>query len=162
MQEQAAQLPTTERELVVRLGSAPDDAQRPVLGVQVDVSAPSIESEVDVEVDSGEVSGPSAGLAWTLAIIDRLTPEELTDGGRIAVTGTISPDGSVGPVGGTPQKVAAVRRAGIDLFLYPAATPEDEQAEMRRIAGDAVELRPVDDITEAVDVLAPDGLRVPA
>lgn len=160
--EQAAEVPTVEEEYTLRLGAAPDDSSRPVLGVQVDVSDPGVESPVEVEVDSGQVSGPSAGLAWTLAIIDRLTPSELTDGRRIAVTGTISADGSVGPVGGTPQKVAAVRRAGIDLFLYPAATPEEEQAEMRRIAGDDVELRPVDDVSDAVEVLAPGGIEQPA
>ena len=107
------------------------------------------------------MSGPSAGLAWTLAIIDRLTPGSLTDGRRIAVTGEILDDGTVGPIGGIAQKVAAVKRAGIDVFMYPASTPEDEQRAMRRIAGDDVELWPVANIDEAVERLAPDGLPPP-
>lgn len=145
----------------VVLGAAPDDPARPVLGVEVEPADPTIDSEVDVQVDSGEVSGPSAGLAWTLAIIDRLTPGSLTEGRRIAVTGEIFDDGRVGPVGGVAQKVAAVERAGIDVFIYPADTPEQEQAEMRRIAGDDVELHPVEDVDDAIEVLAPGGLRTP-
>jgi PDZ domain-containing secreted protein len=64
----------------------------------------------------------------------------------------------VGEIGGITQKVSAVRRAGIDVFIYPASTPEEEQREMRRIAGDAVELWPVATIDEAVERLAPGGL----
>jgi PDZ domain-containing protein len=144
-------------ELEVTLGAAPEDG-RPILGVQVEPVDPAIDSEVTVQVDSGDVSGPSAGLAWTLAIIDRLTPGSLTDGRRVAVTGEIADDGSVGPIGGIVQKVAAVQRAGIDVFIYPAATPEAEQREMRRIAGDDVALWPVASIDEAVERLAPGGL----
>ena len=58
------------------------------------------------------------------------------------MTGTIADDGTVGPIGGVVQKVAAVKRAGLRTFIYPAATPEDEQEQMRRIAGDDVELVP--------------------
>lgn len=74
----------------------------------------------DVNIESGAFSGPSAGLAFTLAIIDALTPGELTGGGTVAVTGTIAVDGSVGSVGGVAQKAAAADRAGADLFLVPA------------------------------------------
>lgn len=79
----------------------------------------------DVNIESGAFSGPSAGLAFTLAIIDALTPGELTGGGIVAVTGTIAVDGSVGSVGGVTQKAAAADRAGADLFLVPArSVPE--------------------------------------
>ncbi len=153
---------TTEVDLDVELTEVDDAPGRPVLGITADPSNPRIDSEVQVAVDSGKVSGPSAGLAWTLAIIDRLTPGSITDGERIAVTGTISDDGTVGPIGGVVQKVAAVKRAGLRTFLYPASTPEDEQEQMRRIAGDDVELIPVGTISEAVEVLVPGGLQVPA
>ena len=140
------------------LGESPSEEGRPILGVEVEPANPVIDADVTVEVDSGDVSGPSAGLAWTLAIIDKLTPGSLTDGRRIAVTGEILDDGTVGPIGGITQKVAAVKRAGIDVFIYPSATPEDEQREMRRIAGDDVTLWPVADVDEAIERLAPDGL----
>jgi PDZ domain-containing protein len=150
--------PEPRDEVEVVLGESPSEAGRPILGVEVEPANPVIDAEVTVEVDSGDVSGPSAGLAWTLAIIDKLTPGSLTDGRRIAVTGEILDDGTVGPIGGITQKVAAVKRAGIDVFMYPAATPADEQREMRRIAGDDVTLWPVADIDEAIERLAPDGL----
>ena len=138
-----------------------DDDGRAVLGVSVEPWNPQVESEVDVEIDSGSVTGPSAGLAWSLAVIDALTPGSLTGERDVAVTGEITSDGSVGVIGGVTQKAATVARNGVDVFLYPAGTSEEEQEEMRRIAGDDVELVPVDSLAEAVDYLAPEGLPAP-
>ncbi len=144
------------------VGSADDpgttDEDRAVLGVTVEPFNPRIDSEVRISVDSGEVTGPSAGLAWSLAIIDVLTPGSLTDDRDVAVTGEILPDGSVGVIGGTVQKTATVVRNGVDVFMFPAGTPADEQAEMRRIAGDDTELVPVATLDEAVDHLSPGGV----
>ena len=158
--------PDEEVELELVLGEASvADADRgpgrPVLGVNVEPADPVVESPITVAVDSGEVSGPSAGLAWTLGIIDRLTPGALTGGRRIAVTAEIFDDGTVGEVGGVAQKVAAVKRAGVELFLYPASTPDEVQREMRRIAGDEVVLEPVATVEEAVEVLVPGGVQRP-
>jgi Lon-like protease len=149
-----------ESEVSVVLGAAEDTEgeSRPVLGVEVEPDNPVVESPIDVDLDSGEVSGPSAGLAWALGIIERLTPGSLTDGRRIAVTGELYDDGSVHPVGGVVQKVAAVKRAGIGVFIFPADIPQADQRRMREIAGDAVELRPVSSLDEAVEVLAPGGV----
>jgi PDZ domain-containing protein len=69
---------------------------------------------------SDNIGGPSAGLMMSLAIYDTLTPGSLTDGADIAGTGTITPDGEVGPIGGIQQKIAAARDAGAELFLVPA------------------------------------------
>ena len=66
------------------------------------------------------IGGPSAGLMMSLAIYDTLTPGSLTDGADIAGTGTITPSGEVGPIGGIQQKIAAARDAGAELFLVPA------------------------------------------
>ena len=139
----------------ITLGAAPDDPTRPVLGVQVVATEPRVDSPVKVDVDSGTVSGPSAGLAWTLAIIDRMTPGSLTEGKDVAVTGEMLPDGTVGQIGGIAQKVAAVKRAGIRTFLFPAATPAKERAAMKKVAGSAVRLEPVGTLSEAVRVLDP-------
>ena len=73
-----------------------------------------------MDIDSGAVGGPSAGLAFTLGVMDVLTPGELTGGKLVAVTGTIDSDGSVGPIGGLVHKVDAARHAGATLFLVPA------------------------------------------
>ena len=75
---------------------------------------------VDVKVNIPEnISGPSAGLMFSLAIYDTLTPGSLTDGEVVAGTGEIRPDGSVGPIGGIDQKIAGAARDGAELFLVP-------------------------------------------
>lgn len=75
--------------------------------------------EVSVNI-SDNIGGPSAGLMMSLAIFDTLTPGSMTDGADIAGTGTITPAGVVGPIGGIQQKVAAARDAGAELFFVPA------------------------------------------
>ena len=74
---------------------------------------------LNVQIDTDKVSGPSAGLAFALAIIDDLTPGDLTGGRRVAVTGAIARDGSVTPVGGVAQKAVAARESGAKLMLVP-------------------------------------------
>lgn len=133
----------------VELSADPQDAQRGIIGVAVQPRDVSYDFPVDLSIDTGDVGGPSAGLAFTLGILDDLTPGELTGGEDVAVTGTIQPDGTVGPVGGTGQKAAAVRDAGIGTFLVPRA--DHEAAEAR--AGD-VEVIPVDDVEDALAALA--------
>jgi PDZ domain-containing protein len=66
------------------------------------------------------VGGPSAGLAYALAVTDMLDQPDDARGRAIAATGTIAPDGSVGPVGGVHEKAIAVRRAGATVFIVPA------------------------------------------
>ncbi len=83
---------------------------------------------IDVRVDTGRIGGPSAGLAMTLSILDRLTPGELTGGVPVAATGTIESDGSVGDVGGVAQKTAGVKAAGAKLFLVPPGEERDARA----------------------------------
>lgn len=72
-----------------------------------------------VSINSDQIGGPSAGLAWTLGIINSLTGGNLTGGRTIAATGTIHPDGTVGDVGGVGQKTVAVERAGASVFFVP-------------------------------------------
>jgi len=75
----------------------------------------------DVEISLDQVGGPSAGLMFSLGIIDTLTPGDLTGGKHIAGTGTITPDGGVGHIGGIKQKMLGARAAGATLFLAPSA-----------------------------------------
>jgi PDZ domain-containing protein len=89
-------------------------------------------------------------LAFTLAVIDVLTPGNLTGGSTVAVTGTISPSGQVGRVGGVPQKAAAAMGAGATVYLVPV----DEAEQARRRAGDAMEVVPVATLDEALAYLA--------
>ena len=110
---------------------------------------------VDVDIDSGSVGGPSAGLAFTLGIIDKLTPGDLTGGENIATTGTIRLDGTVGPVGGVKQKTVTVERSGATLFLVPVEEFETAVA----AAGDDsdLEIVAVEDVDDALVALAERG-----
>lgn len=78
-----------------------------------------------VKIDIGNIGGPSAGLMFALAIIDKLTPANLTGGRFIAGTGEIEANGTVDPIGGIQQKMAGARAAGATVFLTPAANCPD-------------------------------------
>ncbi|PVG83153.1 signaling protein [Nocardioides gansuensis] len=75
----------------------------------------------EVNVDVGDnIGGPSAGLMFSLAIYDTLTPGSLTGGHVVAGSGTIDADGKVGPIGGVQQKIAGAEQAQSELFLMAA------------------------------------------
>jgi PDZ domain-containing protein len=80
---------------------------------------------IKVVVRTQDIGGPSAGLSMTLGILDRLSGGHLTGGHTIAATGTIEANGSVGPVGGVPQKTVAVERAGATVFFVPPPEYQD-------------------------------------
>ncbi|HMT24520.1 MAG TPA: PDZ domain-containing protein [Microthrixaceae bacterium] len=141
----------------IPLGRNRDDESRGYLGVALETANPSFDFPFKVELDSGNVIGPSAGLAWTLGIVDRLTPGDLTDGRRVAVTGTIDSAGNVGPIGGIAQKAEGAKQAGATVFLYPAATPKAEVARVRRIANGDLDLHAVATVDDALEVLGFDG-----
>ena len=94
------------------------------------------------------VGGPSAGLMFTLAIYDAVTPGDLTHGWKIAGTGTISIDGTVGPIGGIGQKVAGAEWAGAEYFIVP----REHEQEARQAAGH-IRLIPVSTAQEAIQAL---------
>lgn len=79
----------------------------------------------EVKISLEKVGGPSAGMMFALGIVDTLTPGDLTGGKHIAGTGTISPEGVVGSIGGIAQKMAAARQSGASMFLAPAANCDD-------------------------------------
>ena len=148
------------RVVTVTLVERPDDASRAYLGVSLSTKDLSFDFPFEVDVQSERIGGPSAGLAFTLQIIDLLTEGELTGGSKVATTGTIELDGTVGEVGGVAQKTIAVNRSGATLFLVPSG----EVAEARRFAGDELEVRPVDTLDDALSALAElggNGLALP-
>jgi Lon-like protease len=144
--------------VTVELAASPDDPTRTIVGFRpFDTRVVSLPFEVDI--DTGRIGGPSAGLAFALALLDELTEGELTGGRNIAVTGTISLDGSVGPIGGLSQKVNAVWQHHVDVFLVPASQRElaEGEDELRKKLIDAghgdVEIVPVATLEEALQVL---------
>lgn len=125
------------------------DGTTAFLGVVLRTKEPTFDMPFDVTIDSGSIGGPSAGLAFTLGVLDALSPGELTGGRKVAVTGTIDIGGMVGDVGGVVQKTAAVRAAGATYFLVPPG--EYDQAVAH--AGDDLEVRKIASLNEAIRVL---------
>jgi PDZ domain-containing protein len=102
----------------VEIATKAGDDGNPRLGVQVKTSQPH-PFKLSIQLD--KIGGPSAGLMFTLGIIDTLEPDDLTGGIVIAGTGTIDDAGNVGPIGGIPQKLVAAKAAGAKVFLTPAS-----------------------------------------
>ena len=136
----------------VELIEAPDGSGRPIIGFYPFDTA-SVQLPFELDIDTGTVGGPSAGLAFTLTLIDKLSAGDLTGGADVAVTGTIGIEGQVGAIGGLPQKVSVVRQLGIDTFLVPAGQSEASLAAAREAAGGDVEIITVATIDEALAAL---------
>jgi PDZ domain-containing protein len=97
----------------------------PRIGVTVDQNQP---HPFQLKIDLDRIGGPSAGLMFTLGIIDKIEPADLTGGDVIAGTGTIDDEGNVGPIGGIPQKLVAAKRDGAEVFLTPAGNCAEAMA----------------------------------
>lgn len=96
-----------------------------------------------------DVGGPSAGLIFALAIVDKLTPGELEDGQTVAGTGEIDVKGNVGLIGGISFKLVAAREAGAETFLVP----EGNCAEAKANAPEGLRLVKIDTLATAVEAL---------
>lgn len=140
----------------VELTASPDDPERAIVGF-FPFDTRQVELPFEVSIDTGGIGGPSAGLAFTLTLIDELSMGELTGGGRVAVTGTIDLEGNVGPIGGLVQKASAVRQTGVELFLVPARQSDEDIAGAREVVGADVEIVPIDTLDEALQVLSERG-----
>ena len=102
-----------------------------------------------IDFNLANVGGPSAGLMFSLAVVDKLSTGNLADSKFIAGTGTISSDGQVGPIGGITHKMLAAHEAGASVFLVPAENCD----EARSGNDDGLELVKVDNLGGAVDAL---------
>lgn len=124
-----------------------DEGGTPRIGATIGVGY-TFPFDVKVDIDPA-IGGPSAGLMFSLAIYDTLTPGSLTGGAVVAGTGEIGPDGAVGPIGGIQQKIAGADRDGADLFLVPAANCTDalgaDNGDMRLVR--------VETMSQAVDAV---------
>jgi PDZ domain-containing protein len=141
-----------ELTVTVELTSSPTEPERTIVGF-LPFDTRRVELPFELDIDTGQIGGPSAGLAFTLTLIDELTPGELTGGADVAVTGTIELDGSIGAIGGLRQKASAVEQVGVDVFLVPAAQGEEDIEAAERAAGGDVRLIPVATLQEALDAL---------
>lgn len=140
------------REIEVELGETVDEETgetRAIIGITI---GPFIDPPADINTNN--VGGPSAGMMYTLALIDLLSEGDLTKGHVVAGTGTIEADGSVGGIGGIRQKVVAAEAAGADVMLVPesnyevALTADREDMELVSVAT-------IDDALAFLDSLEP-------
>lgn len=102
-------------------GANPQDPTRAYLGVTLEQAVRYDDETVEIEILLPWITGPSCGLAMTLQIVDQLTPGGIFPAERIAITGTIEVDGSVGAIGGVEQKVVTAEAAGSSVIMVPAA-----------------------------------------
>jgi Lon-like protease len=134
------------------------DSKTPGLGIRPDNKQEIIVPK-QVSISSQGIGGPSAGLMMTLEIYDQLNQEiDLTRGYKVAGTGTISPDGSVGRIGGINHKVVAADEAGADIFLAPddaegpVSNYQEAQETAKRI-GSRMRVVPVKTVDDALAFL---------
>jgi Lon-like protease len=142
------------KELKVRLAPPPAGAQadgfkgHAYMGLDVETRVKP-ELPFPVSVNAGAIGGPSAGLAFTLAILDALSNGKLTGGHKVAATGTIDPEGDVGEVGGVQEKTVAVEQAGAQVFFVPKA----EYADAQSVAHGSLKIVPVTTLGQVLQVL---------
>lgn len=148
---------STEPEVrTVEVMASPDEADRPIIGfIPADTRVVNLPFEVGISTP--DIGGPSAGLAFTLSLLDELTKGELMGKNKVAATGTINELGAVGAIGALVQKAVAVRDAGMTLFLIPAGQSDEEVRQARAAAGDGVEIVKVTSLDEALKVLRARG-----
>jgi Lon-like protease len=145
-EEQTADVTTVE---------SSDTPGRTIIGfIPADTRQIRLPEDVTVEIDTSRIGGPSAGAAFTLTLLDELTPGDLLGGGKVAVTGTIDVDQNIGAIGGLRSKASAVQQVGVKYFLVPASQGEADIAAAQAVVGNDVQLIPVATIDEALAALA--------
>jgi Lon-like protease len=125
------------------------ELERPAIGVAVRSLDVEIEVPFTIDVQVGDVGGPSGGLMMALAAYDQVVDEDLVAGRTIAGTGTIDLRGDVGQVGGITQKVAAAKSDGATVFVVGMGDGDAARA----AAGDDLEVVVVSTLSEAIDAL---------
>lgn len=115
------------------------------LGIYLDIQTT---PPVDVSFEVEDIGGPSAGMMFALAIIDKLTPGDLTGGKNVAGTGAISYDGRIEPIGGLAQKIAGARNDGAEYFLAPTLNCEELES-----VPSGIEVYRVDTLSQALEMI---------
>ncbi|MBB4824038.1 PDZ domain-containing protein [Sporosarcina luteola] len=152
--------------VTVALKEIPDSEGKIGLGIQFQEDR-LLTTQPEVEFSTGEIGGPSAGLMFTLEIMNQLMEEDMTKGYQIAGTGEMLPDGTVGRIGGAEFKVMAASNDGIEIFFAPddelsdevrSANPGiktnyEEAVEAAKKIGTTMKIVPVKTVDDALDYL---------
>ena len=128
--------------------SSHEPKPRPIIGV-IPETAYDIHLPISVRINAGQVGGPSAGFAFALDVLEELG-RDVAHGNKIAATGEINPDGSIGPIGGIKQKTIGAREAHVDAFVVPAG----DNARQARKYADGLRIIPVETFPQALRALA--------
>lgn len=136
-----------KRDLAVTVTSrqSEQDPERPAIGITGDTH---YASDFEASVSLTQIGGPSAGLVLALAMVDKLTPDDLLAGNDVAGTGAIGGTGEVGPIGGIDKKMIAARDVGARLFV----APEGNCAELTRVP-EGLEVVPVATLRDTVEAV---------
>lgn len=146
-----------EETISVPLVPFPTNPDKIGIGIEL-ITDVEVITDPKIEIDTEKIGGPSAGLMFTLEIYNQLTEQDLTQGLRIAGTGTIDQEGKVGPIGGIGQKIVAADNSDVDIFFAPnqnGATNSDFQnavATAKDIKSD-MKIIPVDTFEDALHYL---------
>ena len=129
-----------------------EEKERPAIGILVGTSA---RFPIDVDFNLPGVGGPSAGLIFAVGIVEKLTEEDLVRGRKIAGTGTITPSGKVGGIGGIEEKMVGASRIGATIFIAPRENCPDIEHVPK-----GLKVIPVSTLSEAIEALrAPDNFQ---
>ncbi|AEE91596.1 PDZ/DHR/GLGF domain protein [Tepidanaerobacter acetatoxydans Re1] len=106
-----------------------------------------------IDIDTGDIGGPSAGSMLTMEILNQLSSENLTKGHKIAGTGTISLDEQIGEIGGVQQKVKAAYRDGAEIFFVPERNANDAVKAAEGLNIEIISVTKLDDILDYLEEL---------
>jgi len=142
-----------DRTVSVTLAKRPSSPSEGFLGIEPLTRDDHFDYPIKISINAAGIGGPSAGLSFTLGIIDALTGGNLTGRHVMAATGTIDVDGNVGDVGGVAEKTVSVARAGATLFLVPP----QEFATARAHAGPHLKVVAVSTLQQALTAIGANG-----
>ncbi|MBP3040260.1 PDZ domain-containing protein [Bacillaceae bacterium Marseille-Q3522] len=144
-------------DVVLKLQAFPKEKTKIGVGIGL-VDDKEVHVDPAVTVNTEDIGGPSAGFMFSLEIYNQLTATDITKGYRIAGTGTISPDGTIGRIGGIEQKIVAANNAGAEIFFAPneKGSPDSNYRAAVKTAKDIhtkMKIVPVDTFSEALQYL---------
>jgi ATP-dependent Lon protease len=117
---------------------------------ELGIDPASAQRRVHLHVPAGGIpkDGPSAGITMTTALVSLLTGRRVKAG--VGMTGEVTLQGRVLPIGGLKQKVLAAQRAGLDTVILPQRNGPDLD-DVPEAVRDVMTFHTVDDVR---DVLA--------
>jgi PDZ domain-containing protein len=122
------------------------EKEKPVVGIYITTLNWKPLLPLKIDIDTGDIGGPSAGSMFTMEILNQLTSDDLTGGCKIAGTGTISLDEQIGEIGGVKQKVIAAYRDGAEIFFTPERNAQDAMTAAKGLDIKVVPVNELDDI----------------